>query len=215
MSWSGGKDSSLALYELSKANDFEIVALLTVLTRDFDRVSMHGVRRSLLEIQAKRLHLPVEKVWIRKGAPNTEYEAQMSRALSKHYSNGVRYAVFGDLFLEDIRGYREAKLASMNMAGVFPLWKKDTRKLASYFVEEGFRAIVCTVDPKALDPNFCGREFDESFLSNIPATVDPCGENGEFHTFVYAGPIFEKEIEVRKGEVVVRDGFYFSDIAPA
>jgi len=175
---------------------------------------MHGVRRALLVAQARSLHLPLEEVWIRNGAPNTEYESQMSEALSKHYPRGVRHVIFGDLFLEDIRKYREDKLAVMNMKGVFPLWKRDTRELASSFIERGFRAIVCTVDPRALDPGFCGRQFDRSFLSDLPPQVDPCGENGEFHTFVYGGPIFEWEIDVRKGEVVKRDGFYFADIVP-
>lgn len=215
LSWSGGKDSSLALYELSKSKDFEIVSLLTTLTRDFDRISMHGVRRALLLRQAGMLGLPVEEVWIKKGAPNSEYESQMSAALSKHHSLGIRHVVFGDLFLEDIRRYREEKLSAMEMTGVFPLWKKDTRRLASFFIGQGFKALVCTVDPKALDPSFCGREFDRSFLSDLPGRVDPCGENGEFHTFVYAGPIFEKEIGVKKGEVVLRDGSYFADIIPA
>lgn len=214
LSWSGGKDSSLALYELSKSKDFEVVALLTTLTRDFDRVSMHGVRRDLLLRQAKLLGLPLEEVWITKGAPNSEYESQMSRALLRHKSRGVRYVVFGDLFLEDIRRYREDRLSTMNMTGIFPLWGKDTSMLASLFIEEGFKAIVCTVDPKTLDPSFCGREFDRSFLSDLPRGVDPCGENGEFHTFVYAGPIFGEEIRVKKGEVVLRDGFYFADMLP-
>ncbi len=214
LSWSGGKDSSLALFEISRSGDFKIVSLLTTLTRDFDRISMHGVRRDLLLQQAELLHRPLEEVWIRKGAPNAEYESQMSAALSKYYSRGIRHVVFGDLFLEDIRRYREDRLSTMNMVGVFPLWKKDTKELASFFIERGFKAIVCTVDPKALDPSFCGREFDESFLSDLPNRVDPCGENGEFHTFVYAGPIFEKEIGAKKGEVVLRDGFYFADLIP-
>jgi uncharacterized protein (TIGR00290 family) len=214
LSWSGGKDSSLALFEVRKSTEFQLVSLLTTLTRDFDRISMHGVRKSLLDIQAARIGLPVEEVWIRKGAPNTEYESLMSKALSKHYSDGVRHVVFGDLFLEDIRKYREDRLSRIDMTGVFPLWKKDTAELASYFIKEGFRAILCTVDPKALDPSFCGRDFDESFLSDLSTGVDPCGENGEFHTFVYGGPMFEKEIPVRKGDVVLRDGFYFADIIP-
>jgi len=214
LSWSGGKDSSLALYEL-KSSEFQVVSLLTTLTKDFDRISMHGVRRALLEKQAESLHLPLEKVWISKGAPNTEYEAEMSKALAKYRSDGIQHVAFGDLFLADIRKYREEKLTAVKMTGVFPLWKKDTKELASYFVERGFKAIVCTVDPRALHPSFCGRDFNSSFLSDLPAGVDPCGENGEFHTFVYDGPIFEKEIPVRKGEVVERDGFYFADIIPA
>jgi uncharacterized protein (TIGR00290 family) len=212
LSWSGGKDSSLALYEVTKSKDYEVVSLITTLTKDFGRISMHGVRRQLLLEQAKRLRLPIAEVWIGKGAGNAEYEKQMSDALARSYSDGVRHVIFGDLFLEDIRRYREEKLSRENLSGVFPLWRRDTRRLAAYFVEQGFKAIVCTVDPKALDPSFCGRDFDAAFLSDLPASVDPCGENGEFHTFVYAGPIFDKEIEVRKGEVVMRDEFYFADI---
>lgn len=215
LSWSGGKDSSLALYEVLKAGDLEVAALLTTLTRDFERVSMHGVRKVLLAKQAESLSLPLEEVWITKGAANSEYEARMSEVLSRYYSAGVRQVVFGDLFLEDIRRYREDKLSILNMKGVFPLWKRDTRELASFFISRGFRAVICTVDPRAMDSSFCGREFDRSLLSDLPPTVDPCGENGEFHTFVYAGPIFEKEIPIRRGEVVKRDGFYFADIIPA
>lgn len=214
LSWSGGKDSSLALYEVSKSRQYEVVSLLTTMTKEFERVSMHGVRRSLLLEQAKRLRLPIVEVWIRKGAANIEYEEQMSKVLAESYSEGVRHVVFGDLFLDDIRRYREEKLSTTGMSGVFPLWLKDTKMLASYFLEQGFKAIVCTVDPKALSPTFCGREFDASFLTDLPASVDPCGENGEFHTFVYGGPIFDREVEVRKGEVVFRDGFYFADILP-
>ena len=214
LSWSGGKDSSLTLYQIRKSDQFEVTALLTTLTRDFDRVSMHGVRRPLLVKQAECLRLPLEEVWIQKGAHNEEYEAQMAAALSKYHALGVRSVAFGDLYLEDIRKYREDRLAAINMRGVFPLWHSDTKDLARFFVDSGFRAIVCTVDPRALDPSFCGREFDRSFLSDLPTTVDPCGENGEFHTFVYAGPIFEKEIEIRRGAMVERDGFYFADIVP-
>ena len=215
LSWSGGKDSSLALYELRRSKSYDVVSLITTLTRDFDRVSMHGVRRELLEMQAERLGLPVEKVWIAKAAANEEYESQMSKVLHRQYAAGVRNVVFGDLFLEDIRRYREDKLALVDMQGVFPLWKKDTRKLASYFIDQGFEAILCTVDPRKLDPSFCGREFDDSLLSDFPEGVDPCGENGEFHTFVYGGPIFSDEIGVKRGEVVLRDGFCFADIVPA
>jgi uncharacterized protein (TIGR00290 family) len=208
LSWSGGKDSSLALFEISKSKDYEVVSLLTTLTRDFDRVSMHGVRRQLLLEQAKSIGLPIDEVWIRKGANNAEYEEQLLKVLAERGSGGVRHVIFGDIFLEDVRRYREERLVRVKMSGVFPLWRMDTRKLARYFVAQGFRAIVCTVDPKALDPKFCGREFDDTFLEDLPASVDPCGEHGEFHTVVYAGPI------VRKGEVILRDGFYFADILP-
>jgi uncharacterized protein (TIGR00290 family) len=215
LSWSGGKDSALALYEMSKSKDFKITSLLTTLTKEFDRISMHGIRKDLLTAQAERLHLPLDEVWIGKGAQNTEYESQMSRVLSGRSAQGVRHVIFGDLFLEDIRRYREDNLSRMNMSGVFPLWKKDTKKLASSFIESGFRAVVCAVDPRALDPSFCGRDFDDSFLSDLPAQADPCGENGEFHTFVHAGPIFDRPISVRKGDIILRDGFYFADIIPS
>ena len=215
LSWSGGKDSSLAFYEVKRSGEYNVMSLLTTLTKDFDRISMHGVRRELLEKQARILALPVEEVWIAKGASNTEYEAQMTKALTEHLARGVRHVLFGDIYLEDVRRYREERLASISMAGVFPLWMKNTKELASSFVKDGFKAVVCTVDPKSLDPSFCGREFDESFLSDLPPRVDPCGENGEFHTFVYAGPIFDGEIGVRTGEVVERNGFCFADILPA
>lgn len=215
LSWSGGKDSALALYETSKAKNFEVVSLLTTLTRDFERVSMHGVRRALLIKQAERLDLPLDEVWITKGAPNLEYEAEMAKSLAESHKSGIHHVIFGDLYLEDIRRYREERLAGLKMNCVFPLWHRDTRELASHFVRAGFRALICTVDPGALDPRFCGREYDESFLSDLPESVDPCGENGEFHTFVYDGPVFNNEIPVRRGSVVKRDGFYFADILQA
>ncbi len=214
LSWSGGKDSSLALQEASESPDLEVVSLLTTLTRDFNRVSMHGVRRTLLHIQARNLRLPLDEVWIGKGASNDEYSSAMREAMLKHRARGVRCVVFGDIFLEDIRRFREDELSKMAMEGVFPLWMKDTTRLATRFVKDGFKAVVCTVDPKALNESYCGREFDESFISDLPPSVDPCGENGEFHTFVYDGPMFEKEVPIRKGEIVLRDGFYFADILP-
>ncbi len=215
LSWSGGKDSSLALYEVSKSGPYRISSLLTTVTRDFDRISMHGVRRRLLVEQARALRLPLIEVWIAKDAGNAEYEEQMTRALVKSHREGVRHVIFGDLFLEDVRRYREEALSRVNLACAFPLWHRDTKKLAAYFVNQGFKAIVCAVDPKALDSSFCGREFDEAFLNDLPDSVDPCGENGEFHTFVYAGPIFDSEIRVKKGDVILRDGYYFADIIPA
>jgi len=214
LSWSGGKDSTLSLYEIEKRGEFEVRALLTTLTRDFDRISMHGVRRELLEMQAAALDLKIDEVWISKNAPNSEYEEQMRAVLEKRKAEGIRHVVFGDLFLEDIRRYREERLAQIGMQGVFPLWGRPTREVADFFIAEGFRAILCTVDPKALPKEFCGREFDRSLLNDLPEGVDPCGENGEFHTFVYDGPVFRSRIEVRTGEVVRRDGFYFADIIP-
>lgn len=212
VSWSGGKDSALALREVLKLRHFEVAALLTTLTRDFDRVSMHGVSRKLLEMQAEKLGIPLEKVWITKGATNIEYEAEMKRTLQRYHGRGVRHMVFGDLFLSDIREYRERMLSSLDIEGLFPLWMKNTTMLADLFVREGFRAKLCTVNPRKLDPRFCGREFDKSFLSEIPDGVDPCGENGEFHTFVYDGPIFKGGIDVSVGDIVERDGFVFADL---
>jgi uncharacterized protein (TIGR00290 family) len=214
VSWSGGKDCSLALDRLLAAGGYEVQALVTTFTEEFDRISMHGVRRSLLNAQAASLGFPIDEVWIPAGASNEVYEARMKAVLLKHRERGVEEVAFGDLFLQDIRDYREARLAQIGMRGLFPLWGLDTRVLASELVNRGFRAVVCCVDPRRLGKEFCGREFDRPFLQSIPSDVDPCGENGEFHTFVYAGPIFKQEIGVTGGEVVLRDGFYFADLLP-
>lgn len=214
LSWSGGKDSSLSLYEVTKGGEFVVAALLTTLTKDFGRISMHGVRRELLQSQASELGLQVDEVWISKDAANTEYEERMRKTLEGRKAEGIEHIIFGDIFLEDIRRYREDRLSKIGVQGIFPLWGKPTKDLANLFIEKGFKAILCCVDPKALPKEFCGREFDRSLLDDLPLKVDPCGENGEFHTFVYDGPIFENRIEVRAGEVVLRDGFYFADILP-
>ena len=211
--WSGGKDSSMALYELKKSNGYEITALLTTITEDYDRISMHGVRRALLEKQADLLCIPLEKVFISKQSSNEEYESKMKAALEKYKEAGVASVAFGDIFLEDLRRYREDNLASLGMKGIFPIWKKDTTELAHAFIDQGFRAIVACVDSQVLDKSFAGREFDKNFLNDLPPTVDPCGENGEFHSFVYDGPIFKKRISHTKGDIVLRDNrFYYCDI---
>jgi uncharacterized protein (TIGR00290 family) len=214
LSWSGGKDSALALRELRMAGTHEIKALLTTLTVEFDRVSMHGVRRSLLYEQASSLGLPLQEIWIPSNSSNEIYETQMKNALMKHRNQGVEEVAFGDLFLQDVRRYREERLGQIGMRGLFPLWGRDTKKLAREFVELGFRAVVCCIDPRMLGEEFCGREYDDSFLGSLPSGVDPCGENGEFHTFVYAGPIFKNEIEMTKGPIVHRGDFYFADLLP-
>ena len=214
LSWSGGKDSALALQELVRARQYTVRALLTTVTEEFDRISMHGVRRSLLSAQASSLGLPVEEVWIPKNSSNEIYETRMREVLTRYKDRGVERVAFGDIFLQDIRSYREERLAQIGMRGVFPLWERNTSRLAREFVDSGFRAVVCCVDPRRLPGEFCGREYDLAFLESIPASVDPCGENGEFHTFVYAGPIFSNEIPILKGEVVLRDGFYFADVVP-
>lgn len=214
LSWSGGKDSALALREIVRSREYNVKALLTTVTAEFDRISMHGVRRSLLHAQASSLGLSLEEIWIPKNSSNEIYEAQMEAVLTKYRERGVEQVAFGDLFLQDVRSYREDRLAQIGMKGVFPLWGRDTGKLAREFIELGFRAVVCCVDPSKLPGEFCGREYDSAFLESIPSTVDPCGENGEFHTFVYAGPVFRGEVPITRGDVVLRDGFYFADLIP-
>jgi uncharacterized protein (TIGR00290 family) len=214
-SWSGGKDSALALYEIQKTGSYEILGLLTTLTKDYDRVSIHGVRRILLDQQADSLGFPLEKVLISKSASNEEYESKMSEILSGYLTVGVSSVVFGDIFLEDVRKYREDYLSKMGMRGVFPLWKRDTHELAHRFMDLGFKAIVTCVDSKVLDKRFVGRIFDEQFLSELPSSVDACGENGEFHSFVHDGPIFQEQISYEIGEVVFRENrFYYCDLMP-
>jgi uncharacterized protein (TIGR00290 family) len=193
-----------------------VVGLLTTITRDYDRISIHGVRRSLLRQQAASTGLPLYEVSIPKNASNEIYEREMKTTLSGLKKDlEISAVIFGDLFLQDIREYREKLLFPMGMEALFPLWGRDTRDLAEYFINAGFRAILCTVDPRKLNPSFCGREFDRSFLSEIPEEVDPCGENGEFHTFVYDGPIFRRPIKVARSEIVEREGFYFADLLPS
>jgi uncharacterized protein (TIGR00290 family) len=213
--WSGGKDSIMALYELQKAGSYEVSALLTTVTADYDRVSMHGVRRSLLEQQAKSLGYPLEGVLISRDASNEEYEAKMKETLEKYRDVGVRNVVFGDIFLQDIRKYREENICSIGMKAIFPIWKRNTTELARTFVDLGFKAVVTCVDSKSLGKAFVGRPFDERFLSELPSNVDPCGENGEFHSFVYDGPLFRQSLSFRLGEIVLRDErFYFCDLIP-
>lgn len=215
MAWSGGKDSSLALAETLRDDRYKVTALVTTVTTEYDRVSMHGVRRALLRQQAAVLNLPLHEVEISPQSSNAEYEAQMAAALTAARSRapGLNAVVFGDLFLADIRAYREQMLAHMGMRGVWPLWLRDTRALAAQFVRAGYKAVLVCIDNRALPPEFAGREFDDALLRDLPEGVDPCGENGEFHTFVYAGPIFPQEIPHRRGAMVVRhDRFVYRDL---
>jgi uncharacterized protein (TIGR00290 family) len=210
LSWSGGKDSTLALRALI-SRGVRVKALVTTLSEGYNRVSMHGVRRELLRDQASSVGLQLEEVWIPKNSSNEIYEERMRAVLEKYAARGVRRVAFGDLFLEDIRRYREQRLAELAMRGTFPLWHKDTRRLASKFIELGFKAITCCVDSEKLPSKFCGIPYDQEFLSNLPKWVDPCGENGEFHTFVYEGPLFRKRVTFEVGRVVKRKRFYFAD----
>ena len=213
LSWSGGKDSALAFHELQKAETYEVSTLLTTVTEDYDRASMHGVRRRLIARQAASLGVPLETVLISKNASNEEYGAKMRGILEKYRAAGVSSVVFGDIFLEDVRKYREANLAKIGMKGIFPLWKRDTTELAHTFIELGFKAVITCVDSTVLDRSFVGRVFDANFLAELPASVDPCGENGEFHSFVYDGPIFQERILYTIGDVVLRDNrFYYCDL---
>jgi uncharacterized protein (TIGR00290 family) len=214
MSWSGGKDSCIALHEIKRAQNYRVAALLTTLTRDYDRISMHGVRRVLLERQAASLGLPLHQVLISKEATNEEYEMKMGEAFSVYREQGIDSIVFGDLFLEDIRAYREQFLARHNMRGLFPVWKRDTSSFIKEFIELGFKAVVTCVDSKVLDQSFAGRIIDETFLSSLPAHVDPCGENGEFHSFVFDGPIFTEAVKFSIGVAVSRGCFWFRDLLP-
>lgn len=213
LSWSGGKDSCMALHEIQKSNGYEIV-LLTTVTEDYDRISMHGVRRTLLERQAESLGLHLVKVYIPKKSTQEEYELRMKEVLTKHQNEGANSVAFGDIFLEDLRRYREENLYRIGMRGIFPIWRKNTSELIRRFIDLGFKAVVTCVDPKALDPSFAGRVIDDDFISQLPVHVDPCGENGEFHSFVFDGPIFEREVKFSLGEVVLRDSFYFCDLLP-
>jgi uncharacterized protein (TIGR00290 family) len=214
VSWSGGKDSCFALHEIQKTSGIRVEALITTVTRDFDRISMHGVRRVLLERQAASLGLPLQQIFITRGADNDEYERSMGEAFAPYQRRGVDVVVFGDLFLQDIRTYRERLLARFNMTGSFPVWGRDTRQFIREFITLGFKAIVVCVDPKQLDPSFCGRLIDNEFLADLRRGADPCGENGEFHTFVFDGPNFRNPVKFSTGEVVCRDSFWFCDLVP-
>ncbi|PYU42653.1 MAG: diphthine--ammonia ligase [Acidobacteria bacterium] len=212
--WSGGKDSAMALYTLQQQRHFRVVALLTTVTETYERIAMHGVRRELLRRQAESLGLPLHEVSIPPQCVNSVYEARLEEALGLFYRQGVRKVAFGDIFLEDLRAYREKNLARIGMTALFPIWKRDTRELIRFFHQQRFRAVAACVDPKVLDPSFAGRELDESFFRDLPFDADPCGENGEFHSFVFDGPIFQSPVPVRTGEVVNRDGFVFCDLLP-
>lgn len=202
----------MALNVLRQQRDLRVAALLTTVTEGYERISMHGVRRTLLQRQAEATGLPLYEVRIPPQCVNPVYEARMREALLSQKENGVHCVAFGDIFLQDLREYRERNLAQVEMKAIFPIWKRDTRELTQEFCAMGFRAIAVCIDSTKLSREFAGRELDESFFRDLPAGVDPCGENGEFHTFVYDGPIFSIAIAIERGEVVERDRFYFCDL---
>jgi uncharacterized protein (TIGR00290 family) len=218
VAWSGGKDSALALRAVLGDPTLAVEALLTTVTREYDRISVHGVRRSLLRAQAAALGLPLVEMEIPAECPNATYEERFAAALraARERNARVRRCVFGDLFLEDVRRYREERLAPLGWQGVFPIWGHDTRAVARDFLDDGFRAVVVCVDSTSLAPSFSGREYDAAFLDDLPRNVDPCGENGEFHTFVFDGPLVRERVELTIGERVTRDErFVYTDLVPA
>ena len=214
LSWSGGKDSALALHELLLDPTVELRGLLTTITDGYDRVSMHGVRTSLVAEQAAALEIPLWSVRIPQSATNEQYERAMLEGLDAMRREGIEAIAFGDLFLSDVRAYRERLLEGSGLRPLFPLWGKPTRDLAKRFVSCGFRAVVVCVDPSQIDVSHCGSEYDDALLSALPESADPCGERGEFHTFVYDGPMFCEPIATQRGVVVQREGFVFCDLLP-
>jgi uncharacterized protein (TIGR00290 family) len=215
LAWSSGKDSAWALHTIRQGCEFEVAALLTTINSTHQRVAMHAVRESLVEMQAAAAGLPLVKVPIPSPCTNELYEQAMSEAMGRARAEGVRHVVFGDLFLEDIRAYRDKHLAACGMTPIFPLWSRDTRRLAEEMLAGGLSAFLTCVDPRKVDRKFAGRHFDARLLRELPPDVDPCGENGEFHTFANAGPMFARDIPVSAGETVEREGFVFADLIPA
>lgn len=215
LSWSGGKDSALALRSLGREQGIRPTALVTTVAEDCGRVSGHGVRRELVQAQADAVGLPLVEIAIPALCPHDVYEARTAQALAVPPLSGLRTMAFADLFLQDIRAYREERLATAGWTAIFPLWRRDPAALAREVIEAGFQAVLVCVDPAKLDASFAGRAYDESLLADLPALIDPCGEHGEFHTFVHAGPIFDRPIPIKRGETVRRDGFVFCDVLPA
>ncbi len=202
--WSGGKDSSLALYHILKEKQYAIQFLVTTVNAEHQRISMHGVRRELLHEQGLQLGIPIIEILLPDSPTMESYEEALNLGLKPILDRGIKHCIFGDIFLEDLRAYRENKLQEIGVTGVFPLWKRDTQELVTEFIDLGFKTVVVCTQADQLDDTFVGRTIDQSFLADLPTTVDPCGENGEFHTFVYAGPIFKNEIAFELGEKVFR-----------
>lgn len=214
VSWSTGKDSAWCLHTLRAAPGIEVVGLLATVNEAYGRVAMHGVRHELLEAQASAVGLPLVVVRLPSACSNATYDAAMEQVMVRARDEGVKAVAFGDLFLEDVRRYREERLGRVGMTALFPLWGRPTRALADEMIAAGLRARLTCVDPRALPASFAGREFDHDFLGEMPAAVDPCGENGEFHSFTWDGPMLAWPIGVQTGEVVLRDGFVFADLLP-
>lgn len=214
MSWSSGKDSSMALYRILESEKFNVVTLLTTVNMDYERVSMHGVREELLQMQADACDLPMLKVKIPKESTNEIYEEAMQKSIDELKRQKVEYMIFGDIFLQDVRDYRIKMMKGTGIEPVFPLWGENTSKLAREIIDAGIRARISTIDPRKVSTELGGSDFNRDLLSRLPGNVDPCGENGEFHSFVYNAPFFRHPIKIRNGESVMRDGFYFTDLIP-
>jgi len=213
LSWSGGKDSALALHELRRSGDYEIAAILTTVTEGTGRIGMHAVPRELVVRQGGALGVPLREIAMPAFPPNDVYEARWRSVLEDYRAEGIHAVAFGDLFLEDIRDYRERCLDAIGMHGVYPIWRRDTPSLAREFIDGGFRAVLVAIDLRALDRSFAGRSFDRELLADLPPGVDPCGENGEFHTFVFDGPEFRAPVAFRRGEVREEGTFAFCDLS--
>lgn len=215
MSFSSGKDCAYALYRLTQDPDYSVKSLLTTMTRTYNRISMHGIRQELLQQQAQAIGLPLDIVWIEPDSSNEAYQHAMFNQLNRYKQQNLRHIAFGDLFLEDVRSYREKMNGEAGITSLFPIWGTPTSKLSSEIIKQGFKSVVVCVDTKQLDPSFCGREYDENFLQDLPPGVDPCGENGEFHTFCYDGPIFAKPVRFSRGDRVLRDDrFMYQELIP-
>ena len=214
LSWSSGKDSAWALHVLRSAGEFEVVGLVTTINERHERVAMHAVRTALLEAQAEAVGLPLWKIPIPDQSTNEQYETAMRAVVERARNEGIIGFAFGDLFLEDIRRYREQQLTGTGLTPLFPLWRRPTRELAEEMLEGGLRAVLTCVDPKVLPAAFAGRRFDRELLAALPPEIDPCGENGEFHTFAYAGPMFRSPVTIEVGQRIERDGFIFADVRP-
>lgn len=212
LSWSSGKDSAWTLHVLQQQADVEIVGLLTTLNEEADRVAMHAVRHDILRAQADAVGMPLWPVMIPSPCPNETYEQRMGEAMQRAEQEGITHVAFGDLFLEDVRNYRIKNFEGSKLEPIFPIWQEPTEQLAGQMIDSGIEAYVTCADPKQIDSSFAGRKFDHKFLDDLPENVDPCGENGEFHTCVLNGPMYRQPIEAKVGEIVERDGFFFADL---
>ena len=233
--WSGGKDSSLALYHIMKNKEYDVQALMTTVNAKFDRISMHGVRKELLYAQGEAIGLPIKEIRLPEMPTMSEYDATMGKVLSEFKNEGITHSIFGDIFLEDLKKYREDRLAEVGIKAHFPLWKRNTKELVHEFIDLGFKTVVVCVKSEVLSDEFAGRVIDKDFLKDLPANVDPCGENGEFHTYVFDGPVFKQPIKYELGEKIFKEyaapkdendtcfsaeptkkpsGFHFCDLIP-